>query len=468
MRALERSFACPEMIVLAEVQELRSLPRLSNELKELSTIANKVRNSLYTMKMLNQSEYVHSPAIFYNILGKLNSSTRQRWTDYASDFDFLRFPCSKLEALSNFLTREHERHVKFRLSTELSHAAQCLQIAPPVQHNSYKPVKRELVHSMNVTKNKTSAKLECLFCKRDHGIGSCNDYKSLSVDDRWRWLRQNKICYKCLRQSPHQWKACKVKPCGINGCMIRHYPLLHGRQDTSTSTLAPDTHFFNNTVCAAASDNNNLHTSPAAAAQVEEKVVVSNTGLQQGSTVSDAVFQSHTLLKVVPITVFGPAGSYDTYALLDDGSSATIIELSVATHIGLSGPEKQIVVEGVGGLQKHTKVSLVDFHIRGQHTIDIHPVRRARAMQSLNLHTQTITREKLASYSHLAELTDVLTHTNAKPTVLIGAQHWYLSITQAIRKGKNNEPVHLLHFFRLDVVRRGLKQNQAYRICQSL
>jgi hypothetical protein len=36
------------------------------------------------------------------------------------------------------------------------------------------------------------------------------------------------------------------------------------------------------------------------------------------------------LLKVIPVTIFGPAGSADIFALLDDGSTATFLDTNIA------------------------------------------------------------------------------------------------------------------------------------------
>ncbi|KAL0819308.1 hypothetical protein ABMA28_007441 [Loxostege sticticalis] len=294
MRALERNFARPEMIVFGEVQSLKTLPRIGNELKELGSIANK--------------------AISSNPLR------------------------SKLEILSDFLTNEHDRFVRFSLTPELSSS-----LAIPTK--SYDHLKRENIHTVSQSKNKTTSKTCCSFCEKNHNINRCEDFLALDVSNRWRWLRENKVCYKCLSRSPHQWRLCKVNACGINGCLFRHHPLLH-ETDASTSSQAPSV--SNNTVLTDQNEN-------------ESNVTVSNTGVQRASATG-----YKTLLKIVPVTVSGPKGSFDTYALLDDGSTATLIDSNVASRIGLSGPEESITVNGVGGLQMKTKISYVDFYIKGK------------------------------------------------------------------------------------------------------
>ncbi|XP_052752379.1 uncharacterized protein LOC128200994 [Galleria mellonella] len=269
VRALEENFARPEFIVFREVSHLKNLPRLGNDLKELSTLANRVRNSIATIKLLNQSEYLYSPELFYAVLGKLNPTMKIRWTDFATQ-DTTRRP--KLELLSEFLRRELDQHIRFGLSPE----------------------------------------------------SSC---------------------------------------------------------------------------------------------------------------------RPHVYLKVIPITVSGPKGSSDVFALLDDGSTATLIDSSVATRIDATGQQRKITVNGIGGLERHVTVSYVNFHIKGRHTQETFLVKNAKSMNSLSLQPQTIRRQDIETFSHLNDLVDVLSNEDATPTVLIGAEDWHLSINRDIRVGKKNEPV---------------------------
>ncbi|KAF9812155.1 hypothetical protein SFRURICE_008256 [Spodoptera frugiperda] len=47
-------------------------------------------------------------------------------------------------------------------------------------------------------------------------------------------------------------------------------------------------------------------------------------------------------LKIVPVTLSGPHASIHTYALLDDGSTVTLLDASAADILGADGPEKNV------------------------------------------------------------------------------------------------------------------------------
>lgn len=138
MRALEDNFARPELIVYKVVNALKNLPRLGNDLKELGTICNKVRNSISTIKLLNHVEYLYSPELFHAVLGKLNPTIKIRRTDFAT-LDGTGRP--KLEILPVFLKRELDQHIRFGLSPELSVTQS--QHIPSIEKTS----KRDNVHN---------------------------------------------------------------------------------------------------------------------------------------------------------------------------------------------------------------------------------------------------------------------------------------------------------------------------------
>ncbi|KAF9801781.1 hypothetical protein SFRURICE_014935 [Spodoptera frugiperda] len=72
-------------------------------------------------------------------------------------------------------------------------------------------------------------------------------------------------------------------------------------------------------------------------------------------------------LKIVPVTLSGPHASIHTYALLDDGSTVTLIPASVADILGADGPESSMCIQGLGTGFKHERSRTVSLHIRGKY-----------------------------------------------------------------------------------------------------
>ena len=75
----------------------------------------------------------------------------------------------------------------------------------------------------------------CVVCGNMHGIWGCDAFKKLNTIDRYKKVKDAKLCFLCLR-SGHPVKECKRKSCGIDGCQKRHNRLLHRSESSSKLT----------------------------------------------------------------------------------------------------------------------------------------------------------------------------------------------------------------------------------------
>lgn len=75
------------------------------------------------------------------------------------------------------------------------------------------------ITKQNKSSNNTQKRdIECEFCKKKgHKIYRYFGFKDLKLQDRWNWVKENKICYKCLRKG-HTSVKCKRFNCQIAGC----------------------------------------------------------------------------------------------------------------------------------------------------------------------------------------------------------------------------------------------------------
>lgn len=51
--------------------------------------------------------------------------------------------------------------------------------------------------------------------------------KYVDIDKRWKTLTENKLHFRCLKKNHHKFKCRTRKFCGISGCKLFHYKLLH-------------------------------------------------------------------------------------------------------------------------------------------------------------------------------------------------------------------------------------------------
>lgn len=234
---------------------------------------------------------------------------------------------------------------------------------------------------------------KCLVCDRSgHSATSCEELKKADAQRRWDVAKEKKLCFRCLRYR-NRTHSCRAEICKVDGCERRHHPMLH-------------------------------------ISKVETSEVVSSTWTPK---------KSQAYLKILPVQVIGPRRKIDTYALLDDGSTVTLIDDELAQQAGLRGPREALHIEGIGETLVDTSASRrVKMTISGagrRHSI------AARSIKDLKLSPQTIDKEDLIECRHIDDIISRVNYTEARPRVLIGQDNWPLLLAEERRIGNKSQPI---------------------------
>jgi hypothetical protein len=80
---------------------------------------------------------------------------------------------------------------------------------------------------------------KCHLCQKSHKLEDCFRLKNQSIDDRWKTIKNLKVCQKCFGIN-HVFRDCRKKKC--SQCPGKHHVLLHrdfkpGPQPTGTTPL---------------------------------------------------------------------------------------------------------------------------------------------------------------------------------------------------------------------------------------
>ena len=72
--------------------------------------------------------------------------------------------------------------------------------------------------------------LECdhEFCRKDHPLWRCEEFKKMDVQSRWPTVKQLRVYFCCLRRNHTSDRSARSTPCGIHGCQRTQNRLLHG------------------------------------------------------------------------------------------------------------------------------------------------------------------------------------------------------------------------------------------------
>ncbi|KAL0880723.1 hypothetical protein ABMA27_001938 [Loxostege sticticalis] len=206
-------FGRPDSIAIAEIENLRSLPKLNDSPRDVCAFACKVQNSVAVLRALGKTHYLYNPEIVYRITEKLSPALRYRWYDFA------------------FEHREDEPDLLMFSRYIETEAMKCARFAAPepVYSHEFKQHRQQthrVFHLEEKTKPKTVKTGSCPICKEKHSIVNCKEMKKADSKGRWDLAKQHRLCYRCLRDWSKGHK-CPGKPCRIRGCEKTHHPLLH-------------------------------------------------------------------------------------------------------------------------------------------------------------------------------------------------------------------------------------------------
>ena len=122
----------------------------------------------------------------------------------------------------------------------------------------------------------------CISCGEQHRLDSCPLFLEKSVDSRAEFVMSSNACFYCLK-SGHKSRYCRMaRPCGIDGCRVRHHRLLHGSRRLSRPAIVGET-------------NNDNHSNE----DDTTRVIAAACKTDQHAT---------TLLQVVPVRIMGEQG----------------------------------------------------------------------------------------------------------------------------------------------------------------
>ncbi|XP_073960549.1 uncharacterized protein [Choristoneura fumiferana] len=206
-------------------------------------------------------------------------------------------------------------------------------------------------------------------------------------------------------------QTCPAAACDAEGCGQPHHRLLH---------YVP-------------SQNSRQEDSGSGTEQVLEQD-------NQTETVTHInINKCQVLLKVVPINIYGPNGIIRTTALLDDGSSVSLISTALAAQVGVRGRRECLRVRGAWDSNELVcDTQLIDLSISNNagtmFTIS------ARSVNNLNLPKQNLSLVNCDTYPHLQKIKSDLNNRLLKPEILIGQDNYHLIVPLEIMMGSPREP----------------------------
>ncbi|KAL7723256.1 hypothetical protein ACLKA6_010203 [Drosophila palustris] len=214
MDALKQNFGRPEKLIKSQIARVRKSPVIKEGmLPELLDYRNKVQNLTSFLEAADGDRYLENPTLMEELVSKLPPQQRLEWARYRRD-------CKSHENIKDF-------------SKWLQGMAEDIQAAglnDETDATKSKNQKSRFLHANEVEDKEKGG----VVCKGRHNLEKCEQFVKLGIDMKWKAVRDNKLCFNCLRAG-HRVVECKFKhKCETDGCTKKINKLLHKPTEVTT------------------------------------------------------------------------------------------------------------------------------------------------------------------------------------------------------------------------------------------
>ena len=253
--------------------------------------------------------------------------------------------------------------------------------------------------------------LKCSSCDANHWLSQCDAFKQMSVEDRFVFVRQKKLCINCFVPG-HFVRDCSKKSfCREHGCTDKHSTFLHPKQprtDPPSDKLTPGE-----------KDEDNSRRSEEDHAAKE-----SNNGYvrTRKSPLRASASMSTTGLAVVPVRVKakGKAKTVETYAFLDSGSNTSFCPEKLMRLLNLKGTKMTLSLTTMESANAPIETSYVNLEVLNLNEDNVVELPMVFSRPSLPISRDSIADQKdVNRWPHLKGIN--IPHIEAEIGLLIGS-----------------------------------------------
>lgn len=431
LQRLEAQYGRPDQLVRSQLKRARALQAVTEDkILDLIPFASTVQNLAMFLETPATRHHLADATLLEELICKLPLGRRIAWYSDAERLgmrpdiaDFARWLTTMADVIS-------------RVPMEPNRAAISQKAA------SQPPRKSHVL--LNVV-DETRALTSCAICSDDHAVEKCSDLVSLAVADRWNVIREKGLCFGCL-ESDHAVTSCNNKrSCGIDGCSRKHHRLLH---EEKKSTRNPFDAQSSKVQQPKRSRSKTSATQALEATGENDAAQTPRQSISNPETVNHCRSEPPFLFKVVPIVLHANGRKVTTYALIDEGSSVSMIDADIASELQWTGPSSPLAVKWFKkGATEAPIVTIeeseaVTITLSGQYDGALHHVlHNVRTVPDIDLPVQSVGMASLeSSYPHLRDL-PVADYKDAVPKVLIGLEHSHLAVPTDVCSSANHRGV---------------------------
>ena len=345
-----------------------SLQRLKFYFGQKSRIAQATLRIVTHNAAVDNDDIASLQEFYYQISDCLVTLRMLRYESDLRSTQTLRQAVARLPSRMTPKWAEHSLRIRSRSEEpDLIHFADWLQgrilaLTDPSLSEVTKPKKGG---GANVRINATliTKSASCQICEEKHTFWKCPSFKALSPSERYEYMKKLKVCTNCCGEG-HNFKNCPSQgTCFVQGCKERHHTTLHDyflakksnankdkknqKKDQKGEKVKKDKNDQKdpkNEMDPKVSKEKEREDQDTAPVNEEEEKKPDPKAPKNLST-NHIASEQDTYLWIVPVTLTASNGqSADTFALLDNASTDTMLRDELATSLNLSGPKDSVNV----------------------------------------------------------------------------------------------------------------------------
>lgn len=423
--ALEDAFGRPEVLIRSQIRLARQLaPIDESHLEHLGPFAISVRNLATFLDSDATQHHLANPTLLDELIGKLPVSRRIDWARIASQIrpyptilDFSRWLSETARLVSLVIPTFPQNKPSHSTSTNSRTTV------------SQSPKTRNVL--LNVTEDSVDSDCpQCNYCSKGHDLRSCNDFLRLNAESRLREVARMQLCQSCF-QPGHMIPFCTEKQrCNVNSCTLWHSPILHDYIGSQANSVTPS--------CNEPSKGrrNSWRRNPKGSDQRSETSTESTSSdlvTPVINFVDNQKAEKRLLFRIVPVVLYGQDRQLETFAILDEGSSISLIDADVAKYLNLEGPISNLSIQWFGSQTTVVRSEQVSLKIQGRSIPTSHEIHNVRTISDLKLPTQSVNTKALKSTHQYLRNIPFAGYEQAQPKILIGLDHHHLGVPTQTR-----------------------------------
>jgi hypothetical protein len=280
---------------------------------------------------------------------------------------------------------------------------------------------------------------KCKLCNNQHPIWRCNQFKQMTVSERWNFAKQTRLCYRCLSEGHTGNKCTKSRCCGVDGCTKTHNRLLHGYPQTERIEMESN----QRENCERLPRNGRnisqaTQTLPTTEGEHPTEVERSLTTRIESKTSQQQEFLA---MRTVPVVLINGNRRMTMNALLDDASTKTYINADVAAELGLQGNLQRTNVNVLNGQIETFLTMPVEFKLE---SLDgkVNTTMKAYTTEKVTGDMKVVNWNQYATkWSHLKDIEFPVIASKPFVDILIGLDYADLHYSVKDVRGQVNEPI---------------------------